>query len=110
MKLFAAILLGLSAVGPVWPNAASAAPAQQEPAGKKFDARGIVQSVAADHKTASIAHEKIPGFMPAMTMPFEAPNPALLADVHAGDHVAFTFVAPGDGRLVLVSIAKEAAH
>lgn len=41
--------------------------------------------------TAEIQHEAVPGFMPAMTMPFTARERALLAQVHIGDAVAFGF-------------------
>ena len=50
----------------------------------------IVEGVVVDVNSATqvvIDHKEIPGFMDAMTMPFEVSDPALLADVTRGDKV-----------------------
>jgi Cu(I)/Ag(I) efflux system periplasmic protein CusF len=67
---------------------------------------GIVQKVVADDRRVVIAHDDIPGFMHAMTMSFEVKNPALLAQVKAGDRVRFT-LEKTDQTLYLVAVEKE---
>lgn len=42
-----------------------------------------------DGRTVVVRHEKIPGYMEAMTMPFEVREPKELAGVGAGDKVMF---------------------
>lgn len=56
-----------------------------------------------------IAHDDIPGFMAAMTMPFTVADPALLAGVDPGDGVAGTLVVDaGSTRLVRLVVTTEA--
>jgi Cu/Ag efflux protein CusF len=43
---------------------------------RTFSVRGIVQEIKSDGKTAVIKHETIPGYMDAMTMPFDVKNRA----------------------------------
>jgi protein SCO1 len=57
-----------------------------------FDVRGIVRAIAEDRETITVAHEEIPGFMPAMTMPFYLKEPSLADGLAPGDPVAFRFV------------------
>jgi len=63
-----------------------------------FQARGIVREIAASEKTVGIQHDAIPGYMPAMTMPFEVKDVRELAGIAPGDSVAFQIeVTPQDG-------------
>ena len=66
-----------------------APPADPEAGVTNYPARGVVQAVRPDGKTVVIKHEEIPGYMMAMTMPFEARPTNDLAGVKAGDTVAF---------------------
>ena len=62
---------------------------------REFTLQGQVISIAAGHKEATIKHEEITGFMPAMTMPYRA-----------RDVKEFENLAPGDlinGKLVVES-------
>lgn len=54
-----------------------------------FSVTGVVRSPQSG-ETITIEHEEIPGFMPAMTMPFYA-DPAETASLTAGDRVQFEF-------------------
>jgi protein SCO1/2 len=63
---------------------ASAAPARE------FHVRGIVRAPYADG-AIRIQHEEIPGFMPAMTMPFFV-DADEVSDLRPGDRVEFKFV------------------
>ena len=51
--------------------------------------KGVFLDSRDDGHTAVIAHESIPGYMDAMTMPFMVKNPAELKGLQAGDRIAF---------------------
>jgi protein SCO1/2 len=70
------------------------APAPGAPA--RYPLQGKVVEVDAANRKVTIAHEDVPGFMPAMTMPFVVleRDAALLQGVSPGDEVTATLVAP----------------
>ncbi|MEE8580740.1 MAG: SCO family protein [Myxococcota bacterium] len=55
-----------------------------------YPARGVVQDVNAEYGQVVIAHEDIPGLMPAMTMNFDVPDEALLERLVPGSVIEFT--------------------
>lgn len=72
------------------------------PAATTYSATGTVKSVAGT--TVSIAHGPVEGLgWPAMTMSFEAADPAAIQGIKAGDKVAFTFRQHGS-HYVLMAI------
>jgi len=66
------------------------------PAGQRYPLEGKVVEVDVASRKVTIAHGDIPGFMPAMTMPFDVleKDAALLQHVGPGDEVTATLVAP----------------
>lgn len=62
---------------------------------ERFPIRGKVVSVDKRGSTVSIAHEDIPGFMGAMTMPFNLKDRRLLDQLAEGDRVQATLVVAG---------------
>jgi protein SCO1 len=74
-------------------QATAAAPATADQA---FQVKGQLRSLESDGKTVRIAHEAIPGFMPAMEMPFTVKDPAALRGLAAGDNVKFQLVVTKD--------------
>ena len=70
-------------------------------------ARGVVRSVDDEKSMLWIAHEDIPGYMKAMTMPFLA-SPAFRRMVRKGALVEFSFHDDGTGNLVLDTLVKKA--
>ena len=54
-----------------------------------FQVKGVVVAVKPQEKTVRIRHEEIPGYMEAMTMPFEVKDTNELAGVSDGDSVTF---------------------
>ena len=56
---------------------------------QSFNAEGIVKELKGDGRTLVIAHEAIPNYMEAMTMPFKVQEPAELAGLQAGDKIRF---------------------
>ena len=76
-------------------------------AGTVRSTRGAIRSFGPNRAFANIAHEDIPGYMQAMTMPFEFRDPSLSAGLSVGDRVRFSFEEGSDGQLVIVSISRE---
>lgn len=65
---------------------------------RTYQARGIVREVDLVQRTATIEHEAVPGFMPAMTMPFVVTDVRELAAITNGDTVSFRItVTANDG-------------
>ncbi|HTQ48320.1 MAG TPA: copper-binding protein [Polyangiaceae bacterium] len=77
-------------------------------AAQSYSARGTVASVARDRSAITVAHEAIPGFMPAMTMSFEARSPQQLDGIQQGDRVSFSFTVTDEGRRLIDSIRRAA--
>ena len=59
---------------------------------KTFEVQGILREVSPDHRTATIQHQKIPGYMPAMTMPFNVKVPQELDGFEIGADITFNLV------------------
>ncbi len=55
---------------------------------KTFPLRGKVISTDASHVT--LAHDAIPGFMEAMTMPYKLKDPSIVSELHPGDIITAT--------------------
>ncbi len=101
MRLHYALLLvcGATVAGVVAAGALSHHRQQNVPATaaeQVFDVRGQVRGFQTDGSTVRIAHEEIPGFMPAMEMPFTVKDPSLLRGLAAGDAVKFRLVVTKD--------------
>ena len=56
-----------------------------KPDQREYPLQGQVIAVAGDHQQATISHEEIKGFMPAMTMPYKVRETAQLDAVAPGD-------------------------
>src|SRR3954467_7909835 len=54
-----------------------------------YQAKGVVVEVKPDERSVEIKHEEIPGYMRAMTMPFDVKDTNELAGLTAGDPVSF---------------------
>ena len=77
--------------GPAAPAPAPAAAKAEPPVETKdYPLAGEVQKVDPAEKSLQIRHEKIEGFMPAMTMPFRMPDGTDFSEFHAGDYVEGT--------------------
>lgn len=58
--------------------------------------RGVVQAIPPDHRHATIKHEKIPGYMAAMTMDLSVKNTNELDSISVGDEITFYLVVTAD--------------
>lgn len=74
--------------------------------GRTWNARGVVREIRRERRSITIAHEEVPGYMRAMTMPFGVPDLAMLEGIAVGDRVAFTFARERDGRHTLRNIRR----
>ena len=82
---------------------AETVPNQVEPKAsttKTFTLKGVVREVDAKQKAVTIAHEAMPGFMGAMTMPFTLVKAESLEDVQPGDEVEAPIVVEYEGARV----------
>ncbi len=59
---------------------------------REYTLQGQILSVAPDHLEANIKHEDIPGFMPAMTMPYKVRDAQEFAPLQPGDLITSTLV------------------
>src|SRR5438874_12033023 len=59
---------------------------------KRYPLKGKVVAVDKSDRTATISHEDIVGYMPAMTMPFKIKNDADLEMMKPGDQITGTLV------------------
>lgn len=57
-----------------------------------FQATGLVMTVTPGEKKIEIKHNAIPGYMPAMTMPFDVLDTNELTGIDRGDPIAFRLV------------------
>ncbi|MGH9675302.1 MAG: SCO family protein [Bryobacteraceae bacterium] len=56
---------------------------------RRYPVEGMVIGVQPEKRTVVVAHRAIPGYMPAMTMPFTARSERELAGLHPGSRVQF---------------------
>lgn len=100
LTLAGLVLAGLASCSP--PPATAPGPVPTA-ATRSYSLRGEVIEVNADTGIVSIRHEDIPGFMPAMTMPFDLSGQAVLQELLVGDTVEGT-LRVGDGKSELVDL------
>ncbi len=103
------LLLSLSfaACGAAAPSAAESTTPSQEPSSEKEAAStlGTIKEVRKNGAVLVIAHEDIPGVMPAMTMPFQVVEKARRTDLKPGDRVRF-WITERDGLYVIIRIER----
>jgi len=62
---------------------------------RTYQVRGTVHDVQVERGQALVEHEDIPGLMPAMTMSFDVPDPAVVARMRSGQVIEFELVFDG---------------
>jgi protein SCO1/2 len=75
------------------------------PAAQVYDVTGTVAGLDAQARQLVVAHDEIPGFMPAMTMNFDVAQEVALAALAAGDRIRFRLERTGSS-LRIVSLQK----
>jgi protein SCO1/2 len=76
---------------------------------RRFEIKGKVESVDRPANQVTIAHQEIPGFMPAMTMPFKVKDPTALSLIAPGDEITATLVVQ-HGRSWLEDIVTSRSY
>ena len=108
--LLCGLSLGLGGCRQGQERAATAAAAGPE----RHFVRGRVVAVDASLQSVLLAHEAIPGFMPAMTMEYKIADPAVLGELHGGDRITADLLNDRDGagpknlRLANVDVIAQA--
>lgn len=75
---------------------------------KRYDGHGTVESVGREYGQVVIAHDDIPGLMPAMTMSFDVPDEAVLEKLAPGQVVDFVLEFTGRSyRVVGVKVVGQ---
>src|SRR5436190_17433522 len=77
----------------------------RERATRTYQLTGQILVVKPETNEVLVKHEDIPGFMPAMTMPYAVNDPALIKDSVAGDLITATLNV-GAERAYLSKITK----
>ena len=72
--------------------AAAVGACDRAPEARHFEVRGQILSLDADRREVLVDHEDIPGFMPAMVMPYKVSDVALLEGKQPGDLITATLV------------------
>jgi protein SCO1/2 len=76
---------------------------------KRYDLKGKVIAVDKLNRTATIAHEEIPGYMPAMTMPFQVKSDGDLEMMKPGNLITGDLVVDGSSSWIEVSTVTDSA-
>jgi protein SCO1 len=74
------------------PEPGKPAPAASGTNHQMFQVKGVVLEVKPADKSVKIKHEEVPGYMPAMTMPFDVRDTNVLAGIEPGDPVSFRLI------------------
>jgi Cu/Ag efflux protein CusF len=73
-------------------SACSRAPRTEQPAIRRYELKGRVESLDFDRKLVTVAHEEIKDYMDAMTMSFAVKDENLLRQLKSGDRLQATLV------------------
>ena len=102
--LAAALALGWVGCKPAAPATATGASSAEETP-REYSVRGVVRRVEPERRSVVVKHEEIPGFMPAMTMPFDVKEPKELNGLKPGDQIAFRMlVTTNDGWIDRIQV------
>jgi len=73
---------------------------------QRYQIHGRVESVDFEKQRITIAHEKIDGYMDAMTMPFAVRDPEIMRGFKSGDRVEARLVVDNDRNMKWVEEIK----
>ena len=102
--LAAALALGLVGCKPAASTTATGGSSGAETP-REYSVRGVVRRVEPERRSVVVKHEEIPGFMPAMTMPFDVQEPKELNGLKPGDQISFRMlVTTNDGWIDRIQV------
>jgi len=76
---------------------------------KRFTVLGYIESIEEGGSHLIIDHEEMPGYMPAMIMPFNVKNLSEVSELKPGDQIRFTYIAEAT-RSWIENIDKTGLH
>ena len=91
-------LLLAVAVGCGGPSDPAPAPATEAAEPAVYRVRGVFDQLETDGASMIVQHEEIPGFMAAMTMPFDLEDPTEGEQLEYGDKIEFEYVVTDTGN------------
>ena len=103
---FASVLIAFGLIGcKQEPPAPVATGASTEETPREYSVRGVVRRVEPERRSLVVKHDEIPGFMPAMTMPFDVKEPKELQGLKPGDRISFRMlVTTNDGWIDRIQV------
>ena len=73
-----------------------------------YEVKGVVRKINSDRNQLVVKHEEIPGFMAAMTMPFDVRPTNEMSKVKPGDRIAFRMlVTTNDGWIDSIRVIDK---
>jgi protein SCO1/2 len=80
------------------------------PPRRMFQVTGTIVAVQPADKSVEIQHDEIPGYMAAMTMPFDVKDTNELVGLHVNDRVTFQMIVlPDDAWIEQIKVTGQAA-
>ncbi|MGA3334378.1 MAG: SCO family protein [Terracidiphilus sp.] len=83
----ASCLLAIAALAGCHSSSTSGSQAPASSSFTVYHLRGKIVSTDVAHGIVAVDHEAIPGFMDAMTMPYQLKDPSIASDLHRGDTI-----------------------
>jgi len=77
---------------------------------RRYNLRGVVVTTKPATNEVTVTHPAIPGFMPAMTMPFAVKDPNALRDLMPGDAITAVVVSVDNGKTYWLENIRITAH
>lgn len=71
---------------------------------RRYPLTGVVKSIDTHARTATVAHDKVGDYMPAMTMTYKIKDDKGFASMHEGDQIKATLVVTDSGEMWLESV------
>jgi protein SCO1/2 len=84
---FASCLLGIAVLAGCHSSSTQGPQSSTNPQDQVYHLRGKIVSTDVAHGIVVVDHEAIPGFMDAMTMPYQLKDPTIASDLHPGDTI-----------------------
>lgn len=79
-----------------------------EPAVRRYEVKGRIESIDLNRQRVTINHEEIKGYMDAMTMSFAVKDERMLRELKSGDQVRATLVYDSSSNLSWLEEIKTA--
>lgn len=107
MRLAPSLALALLVFAPTLGcSGGSSSEAAHAEAPREYTAQGNVREIDQAARRVTIQHGDVPGYMPAMTMPFDLAQGVSLDGITVGARVEFRFHPESGGRHVVTSLRK----